>query len=140
MSVIRNIGQSDLPSVAVSIANFNSFVSQLLTERQYRVEVLAESKTAKGGWTVTKQGSPGNLESFEDVIFEGAGESQDTPTAVCVHITAEAEGWKVGIAYCDNTLKHLGITEFLDSEQLTTLEAALVRLGAKECVVGEDKV
>lgn len=128
-----------MPSVSVSIANFNSFVTQLLTERQHRVEVWAESK---GSWRVIRTGSPGNLESFEDVIFEGSTETQDTPTAVCIQILpdASAEGWKVGIAYCDNTLKHIGATEFIDSEQLTTLEGVLVRMGAKECVVAEDKV
>jgi len=34
----------------------------------------------------------------------------------------------------------LGMSEFLDGDQLTNLEAALVRLGAKECVVAEDKM
>lgn len=33
-------------------------------------------------------------------------ESQDTPTAVAVQLVLDpASGWKVGLAYCDNTLK-----------------------------------
>lgn len=51
-----------------------------------------------------------------------------------------AEGWRIGVAYCDNTLKNLGISEFIDSDHLTTLEGVLVRLGAREVIVAEDKV
>jgi len=46
---------------------------------------------------------------------------------------------QVGLAYCDNTLKVIGVVEFLDGDQLCNLEAALVRLGARECVAVEDK-
>lgn len=49
-------------------------------------------------------------------------------------------GVQVGLAYCDNTLKVIGVVEFLDGDQLCNLEAALVRLGARECVAVEDKV
>jgi DNA mismatch repair protein MSH2 len=48
-------------------------------------------------------------------------------------------GFQVGLAYCDNTLKIIGAVEFLDGDQLCNLEAALVRLGARECVAVEDK-
>ena len=47
--------------------------------------------------------------------------------------------WQVGLAYCDNTLKIIGVCEFLDGDQLCNLEAALVRIGARECVAVEDK-
>ena len=40
MSVVKYLGKNnELPAVTVSTANFNSFAAQLLTERQYRVEV-----------------------------------------------------------------------------------------------------
>jgi hypothetical protein len=87
MSVIKGIGRNDeLPSVTVSPANFASFVTKLLTERQHKVEVWSENKSARGGWAVSKRGSPGNLESFEDVIFDTPGETQDTPTALCIQV------------------------------------------------------
>ena len=44
------------------------------------------------------------------------------------------------MAYCDNTLKHLGVSEFIDTDHMTTLEGVLVRLGAREVIVAEDKV
>ena len=45
MSVVKYLGKnSELPAVTVSTANFNSFASQLLTERQYRIEVWGENK------------------------------------------------------------------------------------------------
>jgi hypothetical protein len=54
MSVVKYLGKNnELPAVTVSTANFNSFAAQLLTERQYRVEVWGENKvrilTAAGG-------------------------------------------------------------------------------------------
>ena len=142
MSVVKYIGKNnDLSSVAVSIPNFNSFVTRLLTEKNYRVEVWGESRASgKSSWVLLKQGSPGNLESFEDTIFDNGGNVQDTPTAVCVQIMPDASGWRVGIAYCDNTLKSIGFCEFIDSDQLSGLEAALVRLGARECIAAEDKL
>jgi DNA mismatch repair protein MSH2 len=47
---------------------------------------------------------------------------------------------QVGLAYCDNTLKVIGVVEFRDGDQLGKLEAALVRLGARECIKVEEKV
>ena len=139
MSVVKYLGKNnELPSTTVSHANFNSFTAQLLTERQYRVEVYAENK-GKNSWSIVRQGSPGNLESFEDVVFDHGGDAQDTPTACCVQVSQGDAGWKVGLAYCDNTLKVIGMVEFLDGDQLCNLEAALVRLGARECVALEDK-
>ena len=45
MSVVKYLGKNnELPAVTVSTSNFNSFASQLLTERQYRVEVWGENK------------------------------------------------------------------------------------------------
>ena len=45
MSVVKYLGKNnELPAVTVSTANFNSFAAQLLTERQYRVEVWGENK------------------------------------------------------------------------------------------------
>jgi hypothetical protein len=45
MSVVKYLGKNnELPAVTVSTANFNSFAAQLLTERQYRIEVWGENK------------------------------------------------------------------------------------------------
>jgi len=150
MSVVKYMGKNnELASVTVSTANFNSFASQLLTERQYRIEVWGENKVrcrafcrtpgasswdeqlggasragaraertraqqmrkkfallvvltneehhrqGKNTWSIIRQGSPGNLESFEDIVFDAGGEAQDTPTACCVQVTQGDAGWKV---------------------------------------------
>jgi hypothetical protein len=48
MSVVKYLGKNnELPAVTVSTANFNSFAAQLLTERQYRIEVWGENKVGR---------------------------------------------------------------------------------------------
>ena len=42
---------------------------------------------------------------------------------------------QVGIAYVDISARQLGCCEFVDDEQFCVLEAVIVQLGAKECVL-----
>eukprot|EP00960_Hanusia_phi_P052720 761602-Hanusia_phi.AAC.3 len=70
-------------------------------------------------------------------VLKHIGKNNELPAVAIVN---DGAGWRVGLAYCDNTLKIIGVCEFLDGDQLTNLEAALVRLGTKECVAAEDKM
>ena len=49
----------------------------------------------KNTWSIIRQGSPGNLESFEDIVFDTGGEAQDTPMACSVQVSQGDAGWKV---------------------------------------------
>ena len=49
---------------------------------------------------------------------------------------ASLEGHRtVGIAYCDAASRKLGMCEITDDEHFCNLEAVVVQLGAKECVL-----
>ena len=43
----------------------------------------------------------------------------------------------VGLAYVDSSGRRMGVCEFVDSEHLCELEAAIMQLGARECVIAK---
>ena len=46
----------------------------------------------------------------------------------------------MGVAYCDAELQHFGVAEFGDGpDQFPNLEALLVQVGAKECLIAQEK-
>lgn len=129
MTCVKYWEPGNCPCVYVSKANFESFCRQLLLERRQKVEVWA---LERGKLSLTRRGSPGNLGSFEDILFEGNNEMCDSANVVAVKLTSESDRWVVGVAFADATALRLGVCEFEDNEQLTNLESALVRLGPKE--------
>jgi DNA mismatch repair protein MSH2 len=127
-------GCQQLPSVALSRMNFESFARELLLVRQYRVEVYRNK--GKGVWTVAYKASPGNLQQLEEVLF-GSGAITHTALTLAVRLASGGKqgGRLVGLAYADLNDHVLGVTEFTDSDQLSELQACLVQLGPKECLL-----
>jgi DNA mismatch repair protein MSH2 len=135
-SAVKQLGSGcqQLPSVALSRMNFESFARELLLVRQYRVEVYRNK--GRGVWTVAYKASPGNLQQLEEVLF-GGGAITHTAVTLAVRLATQGKqgGRLVGLAYADLNNHVLGVTEFTDSDQLSELQACLVQLGPKECLL-----
>lgn len=136
-TALRQLGNGaySLSSVSVSKNMFEMIVRDLLLERTDHSLELYEGSGSN--WRLVKSGTPGNLGSFEDILFAN-NDMQDSPVIVALVPSLKENGCTVGLGYIDLTKRVLGLTEFLDDSHFTNLESALVALGCKECLLPVD--
>ncbi|KAB7498881.1 DNA mismatch repair protein Msh2 [Armadillidium nasatum] len=136
-SVIKHLGSGSkrVPSVVLSKLNFESFVRDLLLVKQYRVVVYKQISSSKNDWEETYKASPGNLVQFEDILFGPNSEFAVNAGVLALKLTSNADKKLIGAAYVDLNEQVLLVSEFYDSDSFTNLEALIVQLGARECII-----
>ncbi|KAM7479734.1 hypothetical protein LguiA_027947 [Lonicera macranthoides] len=136
-TALRQLGSGSdaISSVSVSKNMFETIARDLLLERtDHSLEVYEGSGS---NWRLVKSGTPGNLGSFEDILFAN-NEMQDSPVIVALVPSFRENGCIIGLAYIDLNRRVLGLAEFLDDSHFTNAESALVALGCKECLLPLD--
>lgn len=133
-TALRQLGSGSdaLSGVSVSKNMFETIARDILLERTDHTLELYEGSGSN--WRLVKSGTPGNLGSFEDVLFAN-NEMQDTPAIVALCPNFSENGCTVGLGYVDLTKREFGLAEFLDDSHFTNVESALVALGCKECIL-----
>jgi DNA mismatch repair protein MSH2 len=126
-----------VPCVWVSTSNFESFARELLLQRGHRVEVWACSGS---NWALSLKGSPGFLDELEDIVFKGNSHMDDSAILAVLRVRSTDSGVQIGMSAVDTTNFRISFAQFTDNESLTMAEAALIRAGAKECIVSADSL
>jgi DNA mismatch repair protein MSH2 len=114
-------------------AMFENVVRDLLCEQGKKVEVYVGSRDK---WQLSRNASPGNLQGFEDLL--DSNPLHGSSAIVALRPAREDSQRVMGIAVADASLFTLGMCEFVDDDQFSSLEAVLVQLSARECLVPSD--
>ncbi|EDW77393.1 uncharacterized protein Dwil_GK18274 [Drosophila willistoni] len=120
-----------LQFVAMSKGNFELAVRELLLVRNLRVEVYVK----RTEWQLEYRGSPGNLLQFEDILFANK-EVLVGNSIISLQVKLVAgQQRRVGVAAVEQNDCLFQLLEFLDDDFFTELEATIVLLGPKECLL-----
>ncbi|XP_055709286.1 DNA mismatch repair protein spellchecker 1 [Phlebotomus papatasi] len=134
MSVPGDDEDIELPYTVLSKNNFENFVRELLLVKNYRVEVYANKGGSKNDWKIELKGSPGNVIQFEDILF-GNNEQINTSAIMALQLKKENQLNSVGLSCIETTDRIFSLIEIVDDDFFTELEAIVVLLGPKECLL-----
>ncbi|XP_039452393.1 DNA mismatch repair protein spellchecker 1 [Culex pipiens pallens] len=128
--------EDELPYVVLSKNNFESFIRDLLLVRNYRAEVYTNKGPTKtsNDWQLEFKGSPGNLTQFEDLLFANNGMVAGS-ALIALHVKLLGKQKIIGIACVENNERLFSVSEFVDDDFYSELEAVIVILGPKECIL-----
>ncbi|CAG8560849.1 2783_t:CDS:10 [Ambispora gerdemannii] len=121
-SVIKYFGgnvKKGIPSCTLSRLAAESFLRNALLNEQMKVEIW-RGEPRKNVWRIIKQASPGNLQEFEDLLFNNV-EISTSPIVLGVKLGTKGGQKIVGVAFADASIRELG--------------SMIIQLGVKECII-----
>lgn len=136
-TVIKELGKGStkVPSVVLSKMNFETFLRDLLLTWQYRVELYRNKASKSNQWELIGKGSPGNLQQFEEILFNNIDMSASA-IVMSLRLATDANGQRVvGAAFADAALQIFNVCEFSDNDQFSNVETLLMQVGPKECLI-----
>lgn len=114
------------------------YLRVILLEKQQRVALWEKDQ---GSFEKTKEASPGNLLSFESILFsenedeEGARSSLvSIIVGLVIKESKDSSSYTIGLASIDILNRVIQLASFEDNLDLSTLESILIQLSAKECI------
>lgn len=129
---------SSLDVVVVNDALCKEMIRDCLLRRGASVEYY-ERESAGGPYVCRQRGSPGNIADFEASLFEfEEAEIQLLASGSLVFGSRQDAGVPVGFTALNTTLRQLSFAEYVDTPQLTSLDALVAQTNLKElllCVV-----
>lgn len=128
-------GSNKVESVVLSRLNFESFMRDLLLVKHYRVEVYKSRSSTKNDWELDYRASPGNLSQLEEVLFGANSDCTVTTGVMAVKVAPDGNQKVVGIGYVDVATQEVRLAEFNDTEAFSNLEALVVQLSPRECLL-----
>ncbi|KZP28118.1 DNA mismatch repair protein [Athelia psychrophila] len=145
-SVIKNLGSGtkSLPSVILREVQAKTFLRDVLTSKQLRVEIWTPApgqgkKCAK--FELDKEASPGNLQAVEDLLFVNS-DLLSAPIVMAIKLATSAIGTgdkaktkAVGIAFADTSSRELGVADFVDNDLFSNTESLIIQLSVKEALI-----
>ncbi|XP_046847802.1 DNA mismatch repair protein Msh2-like isoform X2 [Xenia sp. Carnegie-2017] len=138
LNIVKHIGagETKMPSIALSKPKFESTIRELLLVRQYRVEMYQNKggKGAKQNWFLAGKASPGNLQQFEDILF-GNNEMSSSVAVMAFKLIGNSNQKVLGAACIDVSERSISVCEIADDDQFSNVEALLVQMGPKECII-----
>ncbi|KAM9965116.1 hypothetical protein ACTFIW_004917 [Dictyostelium discoideum] len=110
---------------------FENIVKELLDEKK-KIEIWSMKPNSKQQWELIKKGSPGNTQMFEDVLLNGNCEGS---VMMALKVTREKGSIVFGISFGDATFKTIGVSQFMDNDNLSNLSSFIMQMSVKECLL-----
>ncbi|XP_054163870.1 DNA mismatch repair protein Msh2-like [Oppia nitens] len=134
-SAIKYIGSDSMkiPSIAISMARYESLLKHILIERKERLEFYKKStkKFSANDWQLDFKASAGCLGRLEDIIYS-TNASIDSRGVCGIQLT---NNLKVGVSLVDTIANEISFCEFEDNDYLSHLESLLVQISPKETII-----
>ncbi|KAJ2121086.1 MSH2 protein [Coemansia sp. RSA 720] len=139
-TVIKYLGGSastGLASCTMSRVVAENFMRDALLKHQLRLEIMEPLDSKQGSWKVARTASPGNLQEVDELLFANS-DMVTVPLVMAVTFVQSVDQMHVGVAFADPAQRSFGVCEFIDNDVFSNLEALVIQLGVRECLVKQE--